>query len=653
MIINIQDDILKLHAMGLLDGMLLDKTTKQHIMWATGAYASLGERYEYNGEITPDLITGEHASVIKTRARKAMEQQSARTRQHAEVFTPLWMCRMMNDYADEVWFGKKEVFFKDGTPTAAVEFPKDKKWERYVDSRRLEITCGEAPYLVSRYDVETGEAIPIRERVGLLDRKMRVVGENTQTEEEWLEWTMRAFWATYGYEFQGDNVLIARVNLLMTFEEYLQERWKRKPTRAEYEKIANIITWNIWQMDGLTGTTPYGTPEGQFQQMDLFGMFGESGDEDKKKQPRCLVHNWTGGGSVEFLSLPVKGKKAMKFDFIIGNPPYQDETIGENKTFAPPIYHLFLDGTYKISDHVELIHPARFLFNAGSTPKEWNKKMLDDPHLKVLYYEPNSSKVFVNTDIKGGIAITYHDATREFGAIKHFVVFEELKSVANKVEKISTERLTSIIYASESYRFTEQMHKEHPEAEALLSKGHKYDFKTSVLENLNDIVFFTQKPDDGEYIQILGLVKAKRIYKWIKKQYIQAPDNLLAYKVFVPAANGSGALGEVLSTPLIGEPLIGHTQTFISIGCFQTKREAENLLKYIKSKFCRVMLGILKITQHNPGPKWQYVPLQDFTPNSDIDWSQSISEIDQQLYKKYGLDEQEIQFIESHVKEMA
>ena len=326
MIINIQDDILKLHALGLLDGMLLDKTTKQHIMWATGAYVSLGGRYEYNGEITPDLITGEHASVIKTRARKAMEQQSARTRQHAEVFTPLWMCRMMNDYADEVWFGAKEVFFKDGTPTAAVEFPKGKKWERYVDSRRLEITCGEAPYLVSRYDVETGEAIPIRERVGLLDRKLRVVGEKTQTEEEWLEWAARAFWATYGYEFQGDNVLIARVNLLMTFEEYLQERWRRKPTRAEYEKIANIITWNIWQMDGLTGTVPYGTPEEQFQQIDWFGMFGER--EDKEKQPRCLVHNWTGGGSVEFLSLPVKGKKAMKFDFIIGN---ERDALGLNR----------------------------------------------------------------------------------------------------------------------------------------------------------------------------------------------------------------------------------------------------------------------------------------------------------------------------------
>ena len=203
MIINIQDDILKLHTLGLLDGMLVDKTTKQHIMWATDAYAPLGARYGYNGEITSDLITGERSSVIKTRARKAMEQQSARTRQHAEVFTPLWMCRKMNDYADEIWFGAHDIFFKDGIATAAVEFSERKKWESYVDSRRLEITCGEAPYLVSRYDVETGEAIPIRERVGLLDRKLRVVGENTQTEADWLKWAFRAFWATYGYEFQG------------------------------------------------------------------------------------------------------------------------------------------------------------------------------------------------------------------------------------------------------------------------------------------------------------------------------------------------------------------------------------------------------------------------------------------------------------------
>lgn len=148
-------------------------------------------------------------------------------------------------------------------------------------------------------------------------------------------------------------------------------------------------------------------------------------------------------------------------------------------------------------------------------------------------------------------------------------------------------------------------------------------------------------------------MKAKRVIKWIKREYIKEPENFEHYKIFVPAANGSGALGEVLSTPVIGQPVIGHTQTFISIGCFDTEFEANALLKYVKSKFARTMLGILKITQHNPAPKWKYVPLQDFTPASDIDWSKSIPEIDRQLYAKYGLDEKEIAFIESHVKEMS
>lgn len=655
MIINIQDDILKLYVLGLLDGMLLDKTTKQHIMWATGAYASLGGRYEYNGEITPDLITGEHASVIKTRARKAMEQQSARTRQHAEVFTPLWMCRMMNDYADEVWFGKKEVFFQDGTPTAAVEFPKGKKWARYVDSRRLEITCGEAPYLVSRYDVETGEAIPIRERVGLLDRKLRVVDENTQTEEEWLEWATRAFWATYGYEFQGDNVLIARVNLLMTFEEYLQERWNRKPTRAEYEKIANIITWNIWQMDGLTGTVPYETPEEQFQQMDLFGMLGESGDEGKQKQPHCLVHNWTGGGSVEFLSLPVKGKKAMKFDFIIGNPPYQQESNGANANDTP-LYHYFYDSSYKIADVVELISPARFLFNAGGTPKEWNLKMLNDPHIKVLSYYNDASKVFPNTAINGGVAVVYRDCNKEYGAIGIFTAFAELNSIIQKVRHKTKESLDSIITNRGVYKYSDLAYEEQPEE---MEKTADRRVAPSAFERM-PLLFTEDKPEDGKrYVRIYGNLKTNRVYRWFRQDYLLPVENLNKYKVFISKADGAaGQIGKpiparIIGRPLVMEPGVGCTETYITIGATDTETEATAIAKYVKSKFTRTMIGVLKVTQNYAKPTWHFVPLQDFTQDSDIDWSKSIPEIDQQLYKKYGLDEKEIQFIESHVKEMA
>ena len=310
MIINIQDDILKLQVLGLLDRMLADKTTKKNIMWATDAYDVLGMKYERHDEITSDLITGQHASVIKTRARKAMEQQTERTRQHAEVFTPLWVCQKMNDYADEVWFGAKDVFFKDGKPTGKIEFQGKDDWKKYVDSRRLEITCGEAPYLVSRYDVETGEMIPIPNRIGILDRKLRVVNENANTQKLWFEWAVRAFQATYGYEFQGDNLLIARVNLLMTFEEYMQQRWQRKPTIEEYRKFTNIIVWNIWQMDGLTGTVPYGTAEEAYHQMDLMELLGldEKGKKENK-QPRCRIFDWRAHSSITYVEMNTRSNR--------------------------------------------------------------------------------------------------------------------------------------------------------------------------------------------------------------------------------------------------------------------------------------------------------------------------------------------------------
>ncbi len=159
------------------------------------------------------------------------------------------------------------------------------------------------------------------------------------------------------------------------------------------------------------------------------------------------------------------------------------------------------------------------------------------------------------------------------------------------------------------------------------------------------------------FSSFLGLLNGKRVFRWIRNDYFNVVENFANYKVLIPKANGSGALGEVLSTPLIGQPLIGqpligHTETFLSFGNFKTFLEAEACLKYVKTKFARVMLGILKVTQDNTSEKWKYVPLQDFTSSSDIDWSKSIHEIDLQLYKKYGLDQHEIDFIETNVKEM-
>lgn len=340
----------------------------------------------------------------------------------------------------------------------------------------------------------------------------------------------------------------------------------------------------------------------------------------------------------------------MKFDFIIGNPPYQDEN--EKNTRKPPIYHLFMNGAYEVADKVELITPARFLFNAGQTPKEWNRRMLSDVHLKVLDYEPDAEKVFPNTDIKGGVAITYHDSFKYFGEIGIFTAWSELNSILTKV-KIHLDKgsLKDITVGAVPYRFSERLKKDMPGIENDIGKS--FDLRTNVLDNLEGKVFSADKPDDGrDYVQILGLKDKKRTFRWIRKDWVEVPDNFYKWKVFVPKANGTGSFGESLSSPIIGRKLLGHTQTFISIGGFETENEAKNLLKYIMTKFARALLGVLKTTQDNPRSTWGYIPLQDFTSSSDIDWSQSIADIDQQLYRKYGLDEKEIEFIETHVKEM-
>lgn len=229
----------------------------------------------------------------------------------AEVFTPAWLCNRMNNYCDEDWFGRTGVFNtenEDHTWTVTegkIEFPKRKKWQHYVDSRRLEITCGEAPYLVSRYDVSTGELIvPPKRRIGMLDRKLRIVNENTDTYEEWVKWTIRAFESCYGYEYQGDNVLIARINLLLTFMDYYEERWERQPDDKLLEQIANKIAWNIWQMDGLKDTVPLGKPYEEFRQMTLFDMFGlEEESENEPEAVPCRIFNWRSNSSLKFMDI--------------------------------------------------------------------------------------------------------------------------------------------------------------------------------------------------------------------------------------------------------------------------------------------------------------------------------------------------------------
>jgi hypothetical protein len=352
------------------------------------------------------------------------------------------------------------------------------------------------------------------------------------------------------------------------------------------------------------------------------------------------------------------------FNYVIGNPPYQQEfTKDGNKTYAAPVYNEFMDAVDEVSEKVELIHPARFLFNAGSTPKAWNQKMLNDPHFKVEKYVEDATQVFPNTDIKGGVAVTYRDEDKEFGAIEVFTKYDELNNILHKVTSAKEFiGMDSIVVTRTAYRFTEKMHEDHPEARykedsngnniGLLSKGHDFDMSTNIFERIPQI-FYDEIPDDSnKYIKMLGRIGSQRIVKYIRADYVNEPDNLYYYKVFMSSGNGNGQFGESLTEPIVADSGEGSTETFISIGRFNSKLEADFLDKYIKTKFCRAMIGVLKTTQHLTPSVWKCVPIQDFTTSSDIDWSQSIPEIDKQLYKKYGLSDEEINFIETHVKPM-
>ena len=211
--------------------LLVDKTTGENIIFAEDEYEGYGLTDHYTEDIMKELIASKQ---LNYRVRKSIEHQKARTKKNAEVFTPSWICKQMIEMCEP---------------------PED--WQEFVQSTWLEITCGEAPFIVSLYDSTTGEKIPIEKRIGVLDRKMHAINKNVDDKREWTKWTERAFKTTYGYEFQGDNLFIARVNVLRCFVDYYRDKWNEMPSKDAILKMINIITWNFWQMDGLKDTIPF------------------------------------------------------------------------------------------------------------------------------------------------------------------------------------------------------------------------------------------------------------------------------------------------------------------------------------------------------------------------------------------------------------
>lgn len=294
--------------------LLIDRSTKKNIVWATDDYIDFGVGYSPESEITIDKISGIHSFIITPRILKEKQKQSNRTRNKAEVFTPSWICNEQNNLVDEQWFGRADVFNIAGdkgwkTVKTKIAFPSKpgKTWQDYIRAKRMEITCGEAPYLVSRYDTVTGKPIKVQKRIGLLDRKLRVINENVDDASDWFLWVKKAYQSIYGYEYQGDNLLLARKNLLLTFIDNMVYKFDRQPTTNELKSIAYIISWNIWQMDGLTYTAPYSEMEVQeeFEQLTLFGFSEEQEEitETNKNAIPCIIRDWTNKCNLEYRSM--------------------------------------------------------------------------------------------------------------------------------------------------------------------------------------------------------------------------------------------------------------------------------------------------------------------------------------------------------------
>lgn len=320
----------------ILNELLKDKTSGSNIIWATNDYLSYGEEYSFDSPIIAEQITGENGTIIKPRVEKDLQIQLLRSKGKAEVFTPSWVCNIQNNMIDDAWFGKHTNRFNKELHTTwestyarkrqedmrdRIKFSKGKTWKDYVMANRLEISCGEAPYLTSRYDTVTGKYIKPRNRIGLLDRKLRIITENATNPADWLCWAEKALQSTYGFEWQGDNVLLARENMLLAVIEYYEQVFNCTPEKQWLIRFSNIISWNLWQMDGIKFVIPNSCLEyqGGCEQMILGGVVQKP---ETKLCPGCLsnetfrhngiyakIMDWEKKEPIRFVDITREGKQ--------------------------------------------------------------------------------------------------------------------------------------------------------------------------------------------------------------------------------------------------------------------------------------------------------------------------------------------------------
>lgn len=633
----------------VLDTLLKDKSTGKNIIWATDPPEELQtvmyEPVTDKSPITAQQLGLTHYEVVLPRMMKQTDTQQQRTRKKGEVFSPAWVCNKMNNALDADWFGALGAEESAGqftvelpqgwqTVETPVQFPACKgrtpAWVQYVQSRRLEVTCGEAPFLASRYDAATGEMISVARRIGILDRKLRVVSENAATEDEWRKYATYAVQSTYGYEYQGDNLLLARVNLLLTYAEHLQARWQRKPTKEELQPIATIISWNLWQMDGLHLSVPGGKPQPEAEQLDLFSMFGAA--EPQPPTVSCKVKNWRKGchGTTQNFETIQEGSTSMKFDYVIGNPPYQ-EVDGGSGASATPVYNKFIEETKTLNPTaMSFIIPAKW-YSGGKGLDKFREQMLNDKRMAVLVDYPNSLDVFPNVDVAGGVCYfvwkeayngkckytNYRNgkATTAYRDLNEFQTFIRYPVASEIVKKVKEDGELTL--------------------DKVVSSRKPFGLATTAKPMKTGDVILRYNGGRGPYKRTEIRVGTEMIDQW--KIII---SRLTAEHAGQPAKDGKY---RVLSTMELLKPGEICSETYLVAGAFDSKEEATNYMDYLKTQFVRFLILQIAMTQQLSKASFAFVPCQDFTRK----WT------DKQLFEKYGLSSEEVNYIQGMIKEMA
>lgn len=658
MLVGIQEELLRLHSLQLLGKLLQDKTTKGNIIWATDAYQEYGPDYEKDREIKVHLITVINPGIIKKRVHRASEQQAQRTRHHAEVSTPLWLCNLMNEYADNVWFSDGE--FDGGLDTRMNWSLVPEAVPKYINSRRLEITCGEAPFLVQRYDSSTGKILPLTERQGLLDRKMKWVNAcYADDEEKWMHWCLRAFQSIYGYEYQGDSLLIARLNMVMSFEDYMKAAFQRRPTKREFEKIINVVTWNLMQMDGITYQIPCCKVVEAVSEASLFDEHATESIIPRTTFPYVKTYNWRRGNSIEMRHVNKGGQRDMKFDFVIGNPPFQEEsseTSSKSNGQKPMtnIFHHFQIEADKLANRgCVLVYPCgRWFHQSGKGVKNFGKEQINDKRLAKVICYGDAKKVFPDVDIADGVSIVIKNMNKTSpGFIYTYldkgiditVDYENpgddllpidprnytiIQKIDKFVEKYNLDYLHEYIWPRTLFGIESNFVENNPDKVRLYNGGGTYDLNKEIKLFAND-----------------KAGKSGRT-KWFvtdKDNIRKGREHINKWKVVVSSANAGGQKRDNQLEVLDTHSVFGRSR--LALALFNTKEEAENFYKYVQSFIIRFAFLMTDEALSSLGKR---VPqLKSYNNNSLLDFSKSI---DGQLKEKMKISDSEMEYLIQYVK---